>query len=1121
MKDTKTWTIIQYNVNRSKDRVQHDFLHKLDPQTHHIVAIQEPWRNPADNSTIRHPAYHLVSPETPRSRTCIYISKEIAIDKWKIDEVPEEAGGDITSISLQTDQGKVRVHNIYNPPPLSHCSQKRNTLEWIPQILSQDGHHLIVGDFNLHHPLWGGQGVLSHHKVAEDLIEILTQKNMELILPEGTITWQRRGSHSTLDLAFISHRLLGTVMRCQRSEELESASDHIPISTELLIEPPREEKREPRPQWKKADWEKVNQRIESKLSEQPHTIQHLSTPEAIDQRIAQVTQAIQESVEELIPKADPSRFSKPYWTTKCTLAVKTARKARRRWTEQGSVESWVAYCRANNSKKSLIKKEKQMGWRAVVTEVTNDPQKIWKLAKWARKDQEEYHKTPQIPDIIDNDGKTHTLVRDKAIAMARHFFPPPRPADTRDIDGYVYDNETEDTRQNITESEIEDTLSKLVEGKAPGPDEIPGILLKQCKTSLTKELTSIFNACIHIGYHPKKFKESTTVVIRKPQKPCYNVPKSYRPIALLNTMGKLLEKIIANRITKAIEKYNLLPDEQMGARPGRSTITAVELLTKQIHTIWGRDKKKVASLLSLDISGAFDYISHPRLIHIMRVKGIPKQITEFVKSFLTDRTTEIKLGNYTSEQIQTNTGIPQGSPLSPILFLIFASTLLPLLRTPNSASVGFVDDTNILTWSDTTEENCRTLENIHKTCEEWAAKNGVKFAPEKYQLMHFSRTTKRHNLQASLQIQGHNTSPSTSIRILGIHLDPKLHWGAHIKKTEQKAETQMRSITSLTHSTWGATFHKARMLYSAIVRPSITYGSQIWAQEGQKGKIPERVVQPLRKIQNRCLRTITGAYKSTSQKALEHETATLPMEIYLKYRRVQHAGLSLNQPVRKIIEEACNKIEQKSDSYKEPLTLLRNKDLEIWERACKEEESKDGQKRALKVAAYQEWANSWPSQTRNLHNRHRSAADPEIWKAANIFTDRTTGKKKLTFRHTPSELHRNLTRAQSSIAMQIRSEHIGFNSYLYRRKIPGVATPSCPCGYPSQNVKHMVMVCPRWSKGRGEVLRKTKTRSFEEMANNQEDIARITQWIQKEGWLEQFRLSGEVDAVIEARKKRR
>ncbi|KAI0997398.1 hypothetical protein K3495_g10785 [Podosphaera aphanis] len=361
------------------------------------------------------------------------------------------------------------------------------------------------------------------------------------------------------------------------------------------------------------------------------------------------------------------------------------------------------------------------------------------------------------------------------------------------------------------------------------------------------------------------------------------------------------------------------------------------------------------------------------------------------------------------EQISTNTGIPQGSPLSPILFLIFASTLLPLLRAPNSSTVGFVDDTNILTWSDTTERNCRTLEKLHKMCEEWADKHGVRFAPEKYQLIHFSRTTKRHNLKASLQIQGHKTNPSASIRVFGVHLDPKLRWGAHIKKTQQKAQTQLQAVTSLTHSTWGANFCKARILYSAIVRPALIYGSQICAQSDQKGKIPERVIKPLRKIQNKCLKTITGAYRSTSQRVLKHETSILPIEIYLKYRRVRHAGLQHNQPIRGLIETACDKINLPARGSKDGPALPKERDLEIWERITRGEESKEGYKRALKVAAYQEWEHSRANQIRNPNIRDRAPADPETWKAANIYTQRNTNQKRLNFRHakrTPPTPHK-------------------------------------------------------------------------------------------------------------------
>lgn len=109
---------------------------------------------------------------------------------------------------------------------------------------------------------------------------------------------------------------------------------------------------------------------------------------------------------------------------------------------------------------------------------------------------------------------------------------------------------------------------------------------------------------------------------RKPQKDDYTKLKAYRPIALLNTLGKLLEKVAAEKITKAAEEYRILPETQMGGRRHRSTLTAMELITEQVKSVW-RGKDQVASLLSLDIAGAFDNVSHEQLLHIMRTKGFP------------------------------------------------------------------------------------------------------------------------------------------------------------------------------------------------------------------------------------------------------------------------------------------------------------------------------------------------------------------------------------------------------------------------------------------------------------------------------------------------------------------
>ena len=236
--------------------------------------------------------------------------------------------------------------------------------------------------------------------------------------------------------------------------------------------------------------------------------------------------------------------------------------------------------------------------------------------------------------------------------------------------------------------------------------------------------------------------------------------------------------------------------------------------------------------------------------------------------------------------------------------------------------------------------------------------HGVRFAPEKYQLMHFTRARKRHDLKATVSIQGHLTSPQSSLRVLGIYFDPKLNWGAHIKKIEQKSHTQVQSISRLAQSTWGATFKKSKLLYSTLVRPALTYGSQIWAEAGPSGKIPERIVKPLRSIQRKFLKHVTGAYKSTSSRVLEHETSVLPIELYLKQRRVQHAGLSAKLPVQKTITSVCNKIKQPVRGREEIHDRNRSKDVAEWNRICGREEQVKRQKAAVKIAAFQEWRHS-------------------------------------------------------------------------------------------------------------------------------------------------------------------
>ena len=308
-----------------------------------------------------------------------------------------------------------------------------------------------------------------------------------------------------------------------------------------------------------------------------------ATRAAIDTQVEHLTSTIQQAVQQFIPQARQSEWQKPYWTAQCTAKVKAARKARRAWTTQQTQASWEAYTQACQEKKAQIRRDKMIGWRATVAEAAADPTKLWKFAKWARSGTQATGQA--FPPLQDPGGGTAHTAPQKAAALAAQFFPSPAEADLSDIDPHSPWPEPVPLEQRILAKEVQAALNSLPSKKAPGPDKIPNELLKHCSESLKDPLAWLFSACVQAGYHPSTFKASITCVLRKPQKKDYSQPKAYRPIALLNTVGKVLEKILAQRLTSAAEKNRLLPDTQMGARAGRSTISAMELIVEQIHTL--------------------------------------------------------------------------------------------------------------------------------------------------------------------------------------------------------------------------------------------------------------------------------------------------------------------------------------------------------------------------------------------------------------------------------------------------------------------------------------------------------------------------------------------------------
>ena len=233
---------------------------------------------------------------------------------------------------------------------------------------------------------------------------------------------------------------------------------------------------------------------------------------------------------------------------------------------------------------------------------------------------------------------------------------------------------------------------------APGPSGVGYKLLKWAHQARPDYLPHLLNLCLNTGYHP--WKTATVIMINKPQKPDYTIPKAYHPIALLECTGKLLEKIIAKQINADIEQFDLLPMTQFGSRPKHNAIDAVASLVHKIQSTITTGH--AGALLLFDISGFFDNVNPVCTTVILRNKGFPPSVCTWTLSFLTERKAAIQMGHYISEPFPVLNGTPQGSPLSPILSALYTSSLLESTKSWRHADLSlYVDDSAIYTVSAT------------------------------------------------------------------------------------------------------------------------------------------------------------------------------------------------------------------------------------------------------------------------------------------------------------------------------------------------------------------------------------------------------------------------------------
>ena len=541
--------------------------------------------------------------------------------------------------------------------------------------------------------------------------------------------------------------------------------------------------------------------------------------------------------------------SKPFITSGIKVSIKARNKLYNKYLNNRNELNKATWKRFRNKTHTIITRAREQYYNKLLKSHHNSSRQLWKtFGKILNKNKT---KQSKISSLNINDNKVYDS---QSIADSfNNFF---SQIGDKLADKFSGDNNIDYKKYlgtpakqsmflyKISQKEIQDAINNLKTSNSSGPDEITSSFVKISAPILLPALDKIFNLSLSSGTYPHKLKVAKVIPIHK--KGDQTSVNNYRPISILNTINKLFEKILHKRLTKYIEDNNLLSKYQFGFRKNHSTELALIEMVDQIKM--SLDDSKITCGIFVDLSKAFDTVNHEILIGKLEHYGITGRALELFKSYLENRKQYVSLDNHKSDTKTINCGVPQGSVLGPLFFIIFINDL------PNCCPLGnfriFADDTNVFIHGDNIDELIIACRQIMIALSSWFISNKLTLNAEKTSFTIFKSPRKIiNNMPDSISFLNHKINRVSSIKFLGVILDENLSFDKHINEVCNK----LKRLFHVFYSIRGfLSKENIRTIYYALVYSRIKYGIAVYGQ----AKLTK--IRKIQILQNQLIKVLAG-----------------------------------------------------------------------------------------------------------------------------------------------------------------------------------------------------------------------------------------------------------------------